>query len=328
MDNSYLLDELIHKIASGEIDKSEVLQRISQVSLPGSREVVFTSKHAMSYYITKMLYALGAIVVVLGIIIFVGQLWEDLSSVTRIIITFGLGILFTGAGSALMHQSTTENLGKAFHFMGGMLIPGGAVVILEESGLGNDTALPAALIFSLLTIFFMALNTIHKHAILTFFCIAHATIAAYLLTTTLIEGQFGVTDDIYIYLTMILGVSYLLLARAFSETWNKSLSNMLYVLGSGGFLGAAFLNVIENEVWQLFYFALVGGCLWTAVHLRSRIVLVMSMLFLVIHISYITSEYFADSIGWPIALVFLGFMFIGLGYLSISINNKYISSAE
>jgi len=60
--------------------------------------------------------------------------------------------------------------------------------------------------------------------------------------------------------------------------------------------------------------------------MRSRSILVMSTLFLIAHVSYITGEYFADSLGWPISLVILGFVFIGLGYVSISVNKKYITN--
>jgi hypothetical protein len=50
----------------------------------------------------------------------------------------------------------------------------------------------------------------------------------------------------------------------------------------------------------------------------------MSTGFLIAHVTFITGEYFADSMGWPISLVILGLVFIGLGYASITINKKFI----
>ena len=61
-----------------------------------------------------------------------------------------------------------------------------------------------------------------------------------------------------------------------------------------------------------------------SVYLKSKIILLMSTIFLIVHVSYITGEYFADSLGWPVVLVLLGFVFMGLGYASIIINNRYI----
>jgi len=76
---------------------------------------------------------------------------------------------------------------------------------------------------------------------------------------------------------------------------------------------------------MLFVLIVLGG-LALAAYLKSRIVLTVSTLFLIAHVSYITSEYFADSVGWPLVLVILGFVFIGLGYISITINKKFIKS--
>jgi uncharacterized integral membrane protein len=62
-----------------------------------------------------------------------------------------------------------------------------------------------------------------------------------------------------------------------------------------------------------------------AVLLQSRAILTIGTLFLLIHTTFITGKYFAHTIGWPIALILLGFLFIGLGYWSVSISRKYIT---
>jgi hypothetical protein len=123
---------------------------------------------------------------------------------------------------------------------------------------------------------------------------------------------------------MAVGLSYLLLAHTFKQNWNEPLVGVLHFFGSLGFLGAAFSQVSGSIPWQLVYFPLVIGGLYAAVYIKSRAILAVSTIFLIAHITYITSEYFADSIGWPISLVLLGFIFIGLGYASITLNKKYI----
>lgn len=40
------------------------------------------------------------------------------------------------------------------------------------------------------------------------------------------------------------------------------------------------------------------------------------------YILKITSEYFADSLGWPLALMIAGFGMIGVGYLTVYIKRK------
>ena len=71
-------------------------------------------------------------------------------------------------------------------------------------------------------------------------------------------------------------------------------------------------------------FLAFGGLVVAVLYLKSRMVLLLSTLAVIGYIIYFTAEYFADSVGWPIALILLGFIIIGLGYMSISLNKKYI----
>jgi hypothetical protein len=140
----------------------------------------------------------------------------------------------------------------------------------------------------------------------------------------LLGGSFYENSDIYAYLTMIIGVCYLLLSYSFRNDWNKKLTEVLNFLGSAGLLIAGFSEIYDSLPWQLFYLIIVIATFGVSIYMRSRSILVTSTFALIAFVSYITSEYFADSIGWPISLVILGFIFIALGYISIAINKKYI----
>jgi len=156
------------------------------------------------------------------------------------------------------------------------------------------------------------------------FAIANGTTFVYLLAGALDDFR---SDDLYIYLTMAIGVSYLLLAHSFRDNWNKILLGALYFFGSLGILGAGFSKVLDSGFWELFYFIAVFAGLYLSVYLKSRIILVLSTVFLIVHVSYLTGEYFADSLGWPISLILLGFVIIGLGYGSVNINKTYIKKS-
>ncbi|KKS10096.1 MAG: hypothetical protein UU66_C0051G0001, partial [Parcubacteria group bacterium GW2011_GWB1_41_5] len=218
-----------------------------------------------------------------------------------------------------------DHIGSVFHFMGGLLVPGGAMVTLSELGLDFVSLWPVALTFGAIFVFYLLINSIHKSAILTFFTIANGTAFIYLVVESITDGSFYMHGDLYAYLTMVVGASYLLLAYSFRGGWNDKLVEVLYFFGIAGFLGAAFSQVFGSVPWQMLYFIIVIGGLFLSAYIKSRAVLVVSTLFLIAHVSYITSEYFADSVGWPVALVILGFIFIGLGYVSININKKYIA---
>jgi peptidoglycan/LPS O-acetylase OafA/YrhL len=328
MNKEELLQELSVRISTGEISREEIANRLSIAPATQGAVNVENLKDSTPFSVTKMLYVLGATIVVVGIVALVSQIWDDIGSFGRIAVTLGLGFLITAIGSMLLKSKPDENIGTVFHFIGGMLIPGGAVVTLSELSLdSSDWSL--AITFGVIFVFYLLLNYVHKNAILTFFAIANGTATVYSTLNAVVggpfEGWFGI-KDIYQYTTMAMGTSYLLLAHAFRDGWNKKLIGVLYFFGITGFLGAAFSQVFDSAPWQMLYFLIVIGGLALSVYMRSRSILVMSTLFLIAHVSYITSEYFADSLGWPISLVILGFVFIGLGYVSISINKKYIAN--
>src|SRR3989338_7950285 len=298
MNKEELLQELEKGINAGEISREELISRLSLTPSAG-REISATPKDSTHFSMTKMLYVLGAAIVVIGIIIFVYQVWDDLGSLGRISVTLGLGLLFTVIGSVLL-KSKPENQTMV-------------------------SVWPIAITFGAIFVFYLLLNFAHRSSVLTFFAIANGTAFIYLLVEAMIDGPFYRHEDLYAYLTMVVGASYLLLAHAFRGGWNNKLVGILYFFGSDGFLGAAFSRVFDSVPWQMVYFLLVIGGLFLSAYTKSRAILVVSTCFLLAHVSYITGEYFADSVGWPVALVILGFIFIGLGYVSININKKYIA---
>jgi hypothetical protein len=327
MNKEELLQELSVKVSGGEISREEVLSRIKLATTeqPENRE---GTKKLSHFYITKMLYVLGAAIVIIGIIFFVAQVWDDIGSFGRIAITLGLGLITTAIGSMLLKQKPEEKIGPVFHVIGGVLIPGGAMVTLSELSVEFVSLWPVTFTFGIIFIFYLLLNFIHKNAVLTFFAIANGTAFVYLFIESIVDGPFYTHRDLYAYLTMVIGASYLFLAHHFRKGWNKELVGVLYFFGITGFLGAAFSHVFDSVTWQMLYSPIVIGGLFLSIYVKSRSILVMSTLFLIAHVSYITGEYFADSIGWPISLVILGFIFIGLGYSSVTINKKYIQKAK
>lgn len=323
MNKKELLQELFAKVSVGEISREEVMGRLNFAPTT-ERESEEGAKKFSHFSVTNMLYVLGAAIVIIGIVFFTAQIWGDIGSFGRISVTLGLGLLITAIGSVLLKQKPEDYIGPIFHFIGGMLIPGGAIVTLSELDVDFVSLWPVTITFGVIFAFYLLLNAIHKHAILTFFAIANGTAFIYLLVEAIVEGPYYRHEDLYAYLTMVIGASYLLLAYAFRDGWNKKLIGALYFFGIAGFLGAAFSRVFDSVPWQMIYFLIVLGGLFLSVYMKSRIILVMSTIFLIAHVSYITREYFADSLGWPISLVILGFVFIGLGYASIAINKKYI----
>lgn len=323
MNKELLFQELSQKINSGEISREEILSRFGNVVGQSSNQIINTDDKHLST--TKILYLLGAAIVAIGIVIFISQIWSDIGSVGRIIVTLGLGLVFAGTGSVLLNTKPEDNIGAVFHAIGGLLVPGGTVVMLNELGVSFDTTWPVTLVFGAIFLFYLMLTLIQKHVVLTLFAFINGTVFIYLFVQSIIGNSFYLSGDIYAYLTMVIGISYVLFARAFENTWNSKLTDILYFFGTLFFLGATYSRVFDSVVWQLMYFFIVIGGVILSTQIKKRNILVVSTLFLIAHISFITGKYFADSLGWPISLILLGLIFIGLGYVTVNLNKKYIA---
>lgn len=324
MDKEKLLEELSIKIKTGELDYKEVVERLNV--FPQKVDAGLGAvKKSLHFSVTKMLYVLGVAIVVVGLIIFIGQIWGDIGSFGRIFVTLGLGLFFAGMGSVLFKQKPENIIGAVFHLIGGLMIPGGALVSLYEFNSNPSSIWPFTVTFGFIFLFYWLLNLVHKNIVLTFFTIANGTAFIYLLFELLIDniGAYN-HGDLYAYLTMVMGISYLLLAWSFKNNWNNKLIGLLQFVGTAGFLVAGFSQIIDNGFWQLIYLLFLALGFFLSVYIKSRIVLAVNTIALIAYVSYITSEYFADSLGWPISLVILGFVFIGLGYGSVAISKRYI----
>lgn len=315
MNQSSLLQELAAKLATGEVTREQIL---AVVQTP-------TATTPANTVLTRILYVFGAAIAVVGMIIFVSQVWTDLGSIGRVVVTLGLGVTLAIAGSILYVQKPENPIGTIFHSMGGLLIPGGAMVALSEMSVDQHSLWPVFFTFVIITAFYIPLCLVHRRIVLTIFSIANTTTCAYLLVAALLEESTYQLDHIYAWLTMAIGLGYLLMAHSFRQTWNKLLAWVLAFFGSVAFLGAAFSQVWDSVVWQVAFCFLIIAGLYASAHFKSRTILAVSTGFLIAHVSFITSEYFSDSLGWPISLVLLGFALIGLGYGSFVINRNYIA---
>ncbi len=326
MNKEELLQELNVKINSGEISREEIESRLMSGPLPQKPDD--RPKHLTHLPITKLMYVLGSAIVTIGIVIFVYQIWDDIGIFGRIFVTLGLGLFITAIGYVLREKRPAEKIGQIFYFIGGMLIPSGIFVTVSELYKHGDSLWPYVFGFAIIIAFYLVLLKKHKDPILTFFAIANGTIFIYLLVGAIITGPYYQHQDIYTYLTMIVGVCYLLFGYSFHNSWNKSLVGVLYFFGSLEFFSAAFSRVFNSVPWQILFFLLVFAGFFLSVRMKSLNVLAFSTLFLVAHISYISGKYFADSLGWPIYLIIMGFIFIAVGYASINISKKYIKKED
>jgi hypothetical protein len=58
--------------------------------------------------------------------------------------------------------------------------------------------------------------------------------------------------------------------------------------------------------------------------LHSRTLLFVATIAILAYTAWFTGQYFADSIGWPLALIVFGMLMIGLSALAFRIDRDYV----
>ena len=287
------------------------------------------SKKKSHFSVTKTLYAIGSLIVIIGILFFVQQIWSDIGSFSRIAITLGLGIAITFSGLALSRGQAGRSIDSVFYLIGSVLIPSGIAVTAFELEITDPWML--AFTSGLVFVFYLVLNFVDKNTVLTLFSIFYGTSTSYLILTAVGFGNsfsnipMDNLSDLYHYLTIAIGTSYLFLAHSFASTWNKRLVNFLRFFGVLGILWSTFLLQDYDSIFSILTYSLIiAGLFFLAGYMKSRLILILSSLFLIAHIWNLTRKYFADSISWPLMLIIMGLIVIGIGFISVTINKKYI----
>ncbi|MFA5714124.1 MAG: DUF2157 domain-containing protein [Candidatus Paceibacterota bacterium] len=281
--------------------------------------------------IANILYYIGGGIVFLGISILIYQNWSTFNFVTKVLATLGSGIVAYFIGLLFSRDERTETASPAFYLIFALVAPIGLYVVFDNAGFDVGSyglqSLISGIVFSACLLSYIIL----RKNIFALFSIIFGTWLFFSLTSFIVNDSPYLNDsDFYQYRIFLTGLSYILLGYEFSKSERAPLSGFLYGFGILGFLGAALSlggwKPEQNIFWELIFPVLVFGTLFLSVSIKSKAFLTWGTLFLMAYILKITSEYFSSGLGWPLALVIAGLSMIGVGYMSISIKNKYLSS--
>ena len=315
--NSELLQQLKEGIAKGEITKSEVMHLFSDTE-PHSR-----------WSVSNVLYYLGAFIVIIGISILIGQNWDKLSSVARILVTLGVSIATQVVAILLARQAQMKRVSDAFYVISSALLPLGLGVTLHEFdfSVSENSVQTTMAVISFAVV--MGLALMFKHSILGFFAVVFGTWLFFSGTSTLVKGSpYFANAHFNEYRVLLMGIVYMLLGYSSAVSWLTRIRGFLYFVGSTAFLSATISlggwKPEQDLFWELVFPLLAFAIMYLGVHLKRNSLLVISGLFIMGYILKLTFEYFTDSLGWPLALVIAGLSLIGVGYGMVVMNKKYI----
>ena len=122
--------------------------------------------------------------------------------------------------------------------------------------------------------------------------------------------------------TMI-GASLMCIAYALNRSKHLAIAPFWYFVGSALLLWSVF-DAVKNTPFELLYLGLSALIIFLSTYVRSRTLLLVGTLSMLCYIGWFTAKHFANTVGWPIALVIIGIALIAMSSLAIRLNNKYI----
>lgn len=328
MTKAELLNEIKRMAASQELAEADLVQAYrTGAGIPASPSAKL---NRLQLDAAKILYGLGGLIVIAGLIFLIVQMWDSFGAAAQIAVTLGSAIALYAAAVLLHQQNTSRLISTVFFLVSAIIMPISIFVTLHHLSPGGNIWLGQLIIAGLPAIVYGLTYALFRHPLLLFISILLSTWTLYALLGYLLD-QAGVSrtaEEIWAYWTMLTGASYLLLGYAFSQTDKKPLTSALYFLGSGAALGSGFTLSNMQEAWLFIYFILILAAIYLSTLLRTRSLLFFGALYLILHLTHISFEYFADSLGWPLALIISGFMIIGIGYGTVTLNKRFISSQK
>lgn len=336
MDKQQIIAFIEGQLAIGKISKDDLVNLAGgvQSSLSQSPFAPLDSmpiKEEHSRNLTHTFYGIGAIIAIVGVGILVAQNWNEIGFVGRVLVTLGISFVTYIIG-LILRSPDQKMISQVMFTISAVLAPLGSYILLEEANI--DFSLTSQLITAtlLFVVFGMAL-LISKANILVLITIGFASWAyCALVMKVFMLDYYDYDNDLLKWASMLLGTSYLFLGYGYQSLWQstdlqdekekKAIQNVLYGLGTFAILGA---GIFVGGIFDLLLIALIFGAFYGSVYLKSRSMLTYGAVFLIAHIVNLTSKHFVDSIGWPMALMGVGFLVIGVGYVTFYLNKKFIS---
>ncbi|MEI8337587.1 MAG: DUF2157 domain-containing protein [bacterium] len=337
MDKQQIIALIEGQLATGKISKVDLLSIVNDGapipqpvfhSEPVSGNPLAEEEHSKN--LINTFYAIGAIIAIIGVIILIVQHWTEIGFFGRILVTLGISLI-TYLCALILDKPDQKKLSQVMFIVSAVLAPIGSVILLNEAKITFDWNIQILTALILATVYGTALF-ISKKSILMLVAIGFASWAYYASIMKIFSiGMYGSGPNILKWASMLLGVSYILIAYGYNSVTHsdeddmadkKAIQNVLYGFGTLAILGA---GILVGGSFDLFFILMIFAAFYGSVYLKSQTMLTLGAIFLMAHIIKLTSRYFIGSVGWPVALIVVGFLIIGVGYTTLYLNKKFIS---
>jgi predicted membrane protein DUF2157 len=265
--------------------------------------------------LVRVLGFLGGTFVFAGIGVFIAMQWDDLNSVSRVVVTLGSGIAALVLAIVAVRDRRFEKAAAPLFLVAAALEPTGMAVAFEEFGSGGDWRWASLIVSGVMAV----------QCSVTFHVLRRGTL---LFLTMLFGAMFSGTaldlmgaDETLI--ALVVGASLLLAAVGADRSGRREITPFWYFVGSALFFHGLF-DTVKRTPLEIVFLLIAAGFVYGSVILHSRTLLAVATVALLVYTGWFTSEHFVDSIGWPLALIAFGLVLVGLSAAAFRIDREYV----
>jgi len=265
--------------------------------------------------IVTVLGILGGTFVFAGVGVFIALQWDDMNSWSRVVVTLGSGIAALVLAVLAPRDPRFARASTPLLLMAAALQPIGMFVAFDEFGTGGDWRWAGLVTWGAMALQFGALIQVLQRSTPVFLTMFFG--AAFWWTTLDLADVDDTAGEI------ALGGSILLAAIGISRTRYRDVTPLWYFVGGAAFLYGVF-DAVERTPFEILFLAVAAGFVYLSVIVHSRALLAIATLAILAYTGWFTSEHFAESVGWPLALIAFGIFMIGLSAVAYRIDRDYV----
>jgi hypothetical protein len=265
--------------------------------------------------LVRVLGFLGGTFVFAGVGVFIALQWEAMNTAARIIVTLGAGVSAFILAALARRDSRFARAATPLYLTAAALEPIGMLVAFEEFGSGGDWRWAGLVTAAVMAIQFGLAFVVARRSTLLFVSVTFAMFALW-TGLDLMDMDGGV-------MALTVGGTLVLAAIWADRQAHRDVTPPWYFVGAAAVLGGVF-DLVESSPVEVVFVAAAASFVYLSVVVRSRTLLVVSILAILAYTGYFTAEHFADSVGWPMALVGFGLAMIGLSALAVRLDRRYV----
>lgn len=227
------------------------------------------------------------------------------------------------AGDPPAQHHKSEVLTKLFGYLGGLLVFAGLVVYagMHWDGMGSVERIgitfgPGVIAYVLAVVCLR--DPRYIRAATPLFLLAGLMQPGGMLVAIAEYSQGGDERHALLLVFGIMAVTY-----GISRTRYAAIAGFWYFTGSAAVLAASW-DILERSSFDVLFLDLACFLMFLSLVVRSRALLLNGTLGVLFFIGYYTAEYFSDVGGWPLVLLILGLVLIGMSKVALDLNRKYI----